>query len=482
MKALVFLFVFFLRFICAEAQNDFGSNLYATTNDGFSLQYLTAFGLGKTDGKVLVSGYTYRMVDAGSYWLKPCTFEIDDDTLANYTRYQDNVNAQCVMMSKSVIRKDSLIIIPSSATGSIELASTPYFINTLNIYSGEKSEYSFNIPHINRFSIRDHLLFKNKIYNFGDYSKDLNGQIRQVSAFTKIDSTYNEIARVEITGSHRGMSDTEFGSCLMDGESIVASSVFFDRNRPATLPQQSNFWIYRIDENGFIVDEYRESSDSTGAASKIFKTSEGGYLAFGSKKTNDLEGSFVQNVIAYKFDSLLNLQWTKRYGNLPTNFHITDGIKTADGNFVLAGNTSGIWIDEIAGYDALAWLMKLNENGDIIWERKYRATSDNIWTDSKLSSIIELDDGTLYGVGTSFIAFTNNSHFGFNAWILKTDSNGCITPDCISVGMQLDEIEEPFPYSFIAFPNPSSEFVCLKFSHHLTGKKSAQRLLIFQGG
>lgn len=466
MKQLVwtlFLFIMLPRLFC---QADYGSFLYTVTNDGFDNNYLTGDGLVKSSERIFFVGNTYQAANQNAYWLRPCIYEISDSVI-NLTSFQPFSSFHSVTQTKRLLDKDSLLIFSSYEVGNENYPTVRYFINTFNKFTNAITQHSYNFSYTRKYSIFDNLLIGDDIYTFGSIYKRENEIGKNRTIITKVNTDFEE-QRFEIEGTHRAMPDNQFGSCLQDGNHLVISCSFYDIHRPESLPHQSNFWIFRMNTDGIITEEYRDDSDSTDQASQILKTTDGGYLAFGRKKVTDLypgnEGSpfgYTKNVIAYKFDSLLNLQWTKRYGEISTNFSLNDGIITSDGNIVLAGKTGGIFIEEANSYDDLAWLLKINENGDILWERKYRALNDTIWTVSQLNRIIETSDGSLIALGTSAIVFSFRPEFGFNSWLLKTDENGCINPFCESI-TRINQTEN-LTDKIVAFPNPANESITFRF-------------------
>ncbi|MCJ7762719.1 hypothetical protein MUP38_04600, partial [Candidatus Bathyarchaeota archaeon] len=91
-------------------------------------------------------------------------------------------------------------------------------------------------------------------------------------------------------------------------------------------------------------------------AVSVVQTMDLGYMLLG-------RGSYL-----VKTDAEGNIQWSRNLG-LNVNFTGTRGvqvgIQTSDGNYVLVGNTM-----EING-ENVAWLLKTNEQGDILWNKTF---------------------------------------------------------------------------------------------------------------
>jgi len=101
----------------------------------------------------------------------------------------------------------------------------------------------------------------------------------------------------------------------------------------------------------------------------------------------------------------------KLHGNQYSDSSYASHIETSDGAYVVGGNH---YPQDNKGQ---AIMRKFDENGELIWENSYGNTgyNQNDW----LTSIIELDDGSLVATGVTGFGATYGDVF-----VLKTDSNG----------------------------------------------------------
>jgi hypothetical protein len=118
----------------------------------------------------------------------------------------------------------------------------------------------------------------------------------------------------------------------------------------------------------------------------------------------------------YKNSNTLTIQWQKTIGNNDT-VTIDDVQKTTDGGYILAGykkNTQN---------DSNYWIAKLNSNADIEWEKTYGGSNTD-----KATCIQQTADGSYIVVGYSYSVNGNvtNNNGGSDAWILKLNANGDI--------------------------------------------------------
>ena len=127
----------------------------------------------------------------------------------------------------------------------------------------------------------------------------------------------------------------------------------------------------------------------------MIETSDGGFIATGQHESN---GSFGDcDTYVYRIDQCGNLVWLKLYGT-----EMQEGAKNieelANGDFLIAG---------LAEYGGKGFLMRINSNGDIIWNKTFP-----FWM---LTFSSESVDGTILATAISSGGGTN---------ILKVDPNG----------------------------------------------------------
>lgn len=149
------------------------------------------------------------------------------------------------------------------------------------------------------------------------------------------------------------------------------------------------------------------------------ETSDGGFLVLGAYDTEIWKAPLLAKLdyCLVKTDAQGNIQWAKRYGGGRTDIPY-ELSETADGNYIITGYSS-------QGTSALGnpqpFLLKVTPDGSIIWSRLQRAFAFNITTalaahpSFTMKSIQTSDGGTFYGIST-----------GELAWLVKMDANGQI--------------------------------------------------------
>ncbi len=131
-----------------------------------------------------------------------------------------------------------------------------------------------------------------------------------------------------------------------------------------------------------------------------------GYLTVG---TTDSFGLTRNDVYIVKTDKNGKMLWQKSYGGNRDDegFSVT---QSPDGGYVIAGRTESF--TRRNGFDL--YLLKIDSDGKLIWERTYGGESDDAGYD-----ILSTEDGYLI-VGDKKSKISRDS----NAWILKVDLKG----------------------------------------------------------
>ena len=158
-------------------------------------------------------------------------------------------------------------------------------------------------------------------------------------------------------------------------------------------------------------------------------TSDGGFITCGSTKSNDADaitnnGWNTYDFLVVKFNSLGVIEWSKCFGGSNDEL-ANDIIQTPDGGYLVIGDTyssNGMVNGNHGGKDV--WVVKLSNNGNIIWSNCYGGSS----SDSGYKVNILQDGGFLItGETTSNDFNVSGNHGGSNqrdAWVFKISNMG----------------------------------------------------------
>ena len=167
--------------------------------------------------------------------------------------------------------------------------------------------------------------------------------------------------------------------------------------------------------------------DNCGA---IQQTQDGGYI-LGGTSPSGISGSKTatnyggNDFWIIKLDALGTEQWERSYGG--TNDDSLSCLQqTADGGYLLSGSSSsGISGSKTTtNYGASdAWVIKLDANGNKVWEKTFGGSGDDVFSRVQLAS-----DGSYVFAGSSSSGVSGNktsaSFGGQDYWLVKLDLNG----------------------------------------------------------
>lgn len=189
-----------------------------------------------------------------------------------------------------------------------------------------------------------------------------------------------------------------------DGGYIVAGNTW---SYGATL--LDTIWILKLDNSGNITwqKSYGGSGFSRDCPTCIQQTSDGGYIVAG------YTGSFgvgIHDAWILKLTNSGDVVWQKTYGGIYDDFFHSI-IQTADEGYIAVGQT-----DSFTAYDDYQfWVVKLDNIGNINWQKMYRES------DGEITSILQTSDGGYMIVGNTE---TDEDYGWEDIWILKLDSYG----------------------------------------------------------
>jgi uncharacterized delta-60 repeat protein len=240
------------------------------------------------------------------------------------------------------------------------------------------------------------LIFGVAIISYSSILKKKNVEIAESSSWAK---TYG----TELFEHSTSIEQTSDSGYIMAGFTATATPSPSDKK-----VLLDSFRVLKLKNNGKI--EWQKTYiGAKDYGYVIHQTKDGGYIVTGQ---TDTYGSGGTDVWVIKLNKKGKIEWQKTYGG-----GSDDGVysiqQTNDSGYMVAGFTNCFGA---GGKDF--WLIKLNNDGSIAWQKTYGGTSDEI-----ANSIVQTTDGgyILTGWTTSFGA--GKSDF----WVLKLNSDGSIT-------------------------------------------------------
>ena len=160
-----------------------------------------------------------------------------------------------------------------------------------------------------------------------------------------------------------------------------------------------DIWLLKLDKDGDI--EWQKSYGGSGnqLARSIGNTRDKGYIVTGSDEETD-------TIFALKLDSTGEIEWQKSFdhlSDLPNGYSIQ---QTKDRGYILSGT-----LDEVNSQTSKIVLLKLDEDGNIEWQKLY---GPSIYAEA--SFVREISGG--------YILASNGPNGGSDIWVLKLDTQG----------------------------------------------------------
>lgn len=232
-----------------------------------------------------------------------------------------------------------------------------------------------------------------------------------------------------------GGASAEFTNCAIaanDGGFLVGSSSSSDAGEDKSENSfgGSDFWLVKLDASGQIEWDRTYGGSGDDWFSQILPSPTGGYYLVGFSESNasglkseDSRGGDDYWVI--RVDQSGNVLWDRTFGGSDQDF-ILDAVIASDGGMLLPGisysDASGEKSVDSKG-ESDFWVVKVNENGNIEWDRTYGGESFDDCT-----SVCEAVDGGYILAGTSRSAVSGDVSEAASdltdLWVLKLNVTG----------------------------------------------------------
>lgn len=218
---------------------------------------------------------------------------------------------------------------------------------------------------------------------------------------------------------YNGISPTDDGGYIICG---IIDTI----PTPGNINGGDNFHIIKLDNNFNYQWDKIHGGVYLDRALCVIQTKEGGYVACGCSRSKN---GFIGNILIdddywiVKLDINGDIEWQKYYGG-NDNEAAYDIIQTNDGGYIVAGHTFSKDGD-VSGNKGLQnyWIVKLDSNGDLEWEKCFGGTDYDY-----ARSIIQTNDGGYIVAGSahSYDGDIPENYATFDCWIIKLDRNGNI--------------------------------------------------------
>lgn len=198
---------------------------------------------------------------------------------------------------------------------------------------------------------------------------------------------------------------------------------------PLVFSDSGQYLITKYNSTGAIAWEKKYGGSSADRARSITRINTGGYLVAGSSRSVD--GDVTDNhgpagtadAWLMKIDEDGIIIWKKCYGGTSPDAAYTV-VESPDGGFVVGGISSSNNGDLTGNNGAIdAWLFKINSTGALIWQKNYGGVSDDVLQQLALNV-----DGSIAVAGhTVSPTLPSNGHKGgMDMWVARIANGGNI--------------------------------------------------------
>jgi len=211
-----------------------------------------------------------------------------------------------------------------------------------------------------------------------------------------------------------------------DGGFIVAGGTTSADGDVSSNNGDGDLWVVKLKDNGDIEWEETYGGWHTEHAYYIKQTADGGFAIAGFSHSVDGdvgENNGFSDYWILKLENDGTIEWSEVYGGSDWDY-IREIQQTSDGGFIIAGYTHSDDIDvsiNKGGRDS--WIIRLDENGSLVWKNTYGGSG----SDSAFS-ILETKNGgfIVAGSSTSSDGDVSENKGLTDSWILQLDENGNI--------------------------------------------------------
>lgn len=208
---------------------------------------------------------------------------------------------------------------------------------------------------------------------------------------------------------------------------IIVGSTRSDDHDVSGTPNQTDFWIIKVNAEGNLVWNKNYGGSQDEAASAVRANLDGSFIIVGSSNSDDGNVSGHHGTVSYsdfwviKLNALGNIIWKKSFGGSDDEA-AQDVRQTSDGGFIVTGwtNSTDGDVQNVTEQGTKYWIIKLSANGSLEWQKTYRRSFRDI-----SYSIEQTSDNGYVIVGSTIEPDGEFSDLeSRDYWIIKMDSLG----------------------------------------------------------
>lgn len=218
---------------------------------------------------------------------------------------------------------------------------------------------------------------------------------------------------------------------------LIAAESFSNISGDKTINSygKNDIWLFMLNKNGNILWQITFGGVLYEYNPKLIKCKNDGYVlaassmsAISGNKTTINKG--LEDYWIIKLDENGNELWQKSYGGSSTDY-LTSVIQTSDYGYLLGGYTfsddGDISSGSTCGQSLDYWIVKIDSSGNIQWDKTIGSYGyDYLMDIAETNNANYIIAGTSYGAGGCEKTENNQGYYSADYWILQLDANGNI--------------------------------------------------------
>lgn len=241
-----------------------------------------------------------------------------------------------------------------------------------------------------------------------------------------------------------GGSDSDYCySVLQDTDStfmVAGMTSSSDGDINSEFKGERDLWFFRINQENDIIWEKTMGGSKLEEGSVLIKANDGEILVGANTNSSDGDVEYPNkgnyDYWVFKYDSAGEIKWQKTYGGSGRDV-LYDLCCSPDSGYLLCGytrsNDGDIQSGNEGDYDI--WLVKIDNEGNLLWERTYGGSSYDA-----PRQVLPLTDGYLIAGYTDSdnVDIQSGNHGQRDVWVLKIDKDGKLLWEKTYGGLGID--------------------------------------------
>jgi len=237
-----------------------------------------------------------------------------------------------------------------------------------------------------------------------------------------------------------------------DGGFVIAGTTYSSNGNVTGNHSSGDYWIIKLDKNGNLVWQKAYGGSAFDFAHAVAQSRDGGFLVSGYARSNDgnvLLNHGQEDMWILKLDKNGNIVWQKSYGG--TGGEGANSLQqTSDGGYILTGTTHSFNIDVVGNHGVHDfWVVKIDSIGNVQWKECLGGSDED-----NGNWVRQTTDGgyVVTGISRSNDGDVSGHHADDDFWVAKLSGGGSIEWQK-SLGGSLDE------EAFSVFPASDGNYV-----------------------